>query len=469
MNNSILFRLALPIIAWGLVFSATLQEMVQVWMQSKTYEHCFLIVPISLWLVWQKRQDIRKIPLSSSWIPVALLTFPAMLWLFGSAADISLFQHVASVISLQLIIWAVIGTPLAKHLWFPIFFLIFAAPFGDELVPALQLITADLSVFFLNLVNIPVYREGLYLTIPNGLFHVAEACSGIRFLISSVALGTLFAYLQFTHWWKRILFTGFSFVFPIIANGIRAFGIIVIGYLSDMEHATGADHLVYGWVFFSFVIVVIFFTASIFADPPAKQMAFSIQGYPQESQNKSHKVIGTLTMALLSLGLWEQTFTSDDSKLITARELPQNVSPVADTDWGIRFAHAKQQTLAQNQDGSMTIYNARYALRQDEGEIISGNNQLFNKELWSPLSSNTVNLAPDLTATELTVLNGAGKKLTIVYWYCIADFCSSKPMDIKLAQATHLLTGQEATAEIIAVASTKPNKAAIKDLAKHWQ
>ncbi|MDO6497995.1 exosortase A [Photobacterium sanguinicancri] len=469
MNNSIILRLMLPLAAWGLVFSGSLQTMVSVWMQSKTYEHCFLIVPISLWLVWQKRQDIRKVPYTSSWIPLFLLIFPAMLWLLGRAADISLFQHVASVVSLQLIIWAVIGTPMAKLLWFPILFLIFAAPFGEELVPALQIITADLSVFFLNIVNIPVYREGLYLTIPNGQFHVAEACSGIRFLISSIALGTLFAYLQFNHWWKRILFTGFSFIFPIVANGLRAFGIITIGYLSDMEHATGADHLVYGWVFFSIVILVIFFTANIFADPPAKSTDFAFHNVSTEKTDKSLKVIGCLTMVLLSLGLWEQSFKTNDIVAKNAKLMPNNVTPISQSKWGIQFQHAQQHVLGQSQDGSVEYFNAIFSLRQDEGEIINQNNQLFNKKHWREVASQVIQLTPDLDATEVLVLNDTGTQMKIIYWYCVDDFCSSKPIDIKWAQATHLITGQNATAEVLAVASTTLSEKTIRELAKQWQ
>ncbi|MGR5078176.1 exosortase A [Photobacterium swingsii] len=469
MNNSILLRLMLPMAAWALVFSSSLQTMVGVWMQSKTYEHCFLIVPIAAWLVWQKRQEFRKIPYTSSWVPLVLLLFPAMLWLLGRAADISLFEHVASVVSLQLIIWAVIGTPMAKLLWFPILFLIFAAPFGEELVPTLQIITADLSVFFLNIFNIPVYREGLYLTIPNGQFHVAEACSGIRFLISSIALGTLFAYLQFNHWWKRVLFTGFSFVFPIIANGLRAFGIIIIGYLTDMEHATGADHLVYGWVFFSIVILVIFFTANIFADPPAKESDFAFHTVSEEKTDKSLKVIGSLTMVLLSLGLWEQSFDSTETVITSTKVMPQNIAPVAQSEWGIQFQHAQHSTLGQSQDGGTEYFNAIFSLRQDEGEIIHSSNQLFNKENWKKIASSEVYLTPELAATEVTVSNNMGKKMKIIYWYCVDDFCSSKPLDIKLAQATHLITGQNATAEVLAIASTTLNESTIRELAKQWQ
>jgi exosortase len=88
---------------------------------------------------------------------------------------------------------------------FPIFYLIFMVPFGEALNPPLQDITAILSVAMLQWSGIPVFREGLYLATPIGQFEVAVACSGLRFLIASVAIGTLFCYLTYRTWYKLLV------------------------------------------------------------------------------------------------------------------------------------------------------------------------------------------------------------------------------------------------------------------------
>lgn len=467
----------LPIFCWGLVFYAPLMDMATVWGQSKTYEHGYLIAPISLWVAWQHRQQISQLPRDVAWLPILLMPIPGMLWLVGKAGGVALFEHAAAIFSLQLLLWAMLGTPRAKVMWFPIAYLTFCIPFGEELIPSLQTVTADLSIVFLQLSGIPVYRDGWYLTIPNGQFFVAEACSGIRFLISSVALGTLFAYLQFTKPWKRILFVGFSFIFPIIANGIRAYGIILIGYLSDMKHATGADHLVYGWVFFSLVILCIYLTASLFADKQREQETVSPQPHP--SGTSPVKAIGLLSALLLCFALWGRSMTAvpdpvtDTSPLLAGSVVTQSVShlpsppdtkPATSLEmeklWGIQFPHASIAKLAVSTDGNALLYTARYALWQPEGELISSDNQLFDKEKWAIQRSGQLSLQTDTSAATLSLTNQRGDTMQVVYWYCISEFCSSDPLTIKLYKAGQLIRGGSGYADVFAIASSDDQQAA---------
>lgn len=457
----------LPIVAWLLVFYRTGMDMVSVWGQSKTFEHCFLIIPISLWVVWHKKDQLKSLSVSYAWTPVLLMVFPGALWLLGRAANIALFEHTAAVTSMQLLIWALLGNAITRQLWFPVLYLFFCVPFGEEIIPYLQDVTADLSVILLNASNIPVYRDGLYLTIPNGQFVVAEACSGIRFLISSIALGTLFAYLQFHKTWKRIAFVGFSFVFPIIANGIRAYGIIMIGHLTDMEHATGADHLVYGWVFFSLVMVVIFLTANVFADPPRPVRTRT--GNTHYSPQSAAKVTGVITLMLLFLGTWGQVITRQSPLVTEPSVLPSNTISIAESRWGIHFPNAQQSVLAESQTGDALFFTARFALRQPQGELISSENRLYDKETWSLKQSSALELSVDTSATEITLTNQFGSSLKVVYWYCISDYCSSSPLLIKLFKATHLLAGGGGFADVYAVASPQLDTQQIERYAQHWQ
>ncbi|WP_420892237.1 exosortase-associated EpsI family protein [Photobacterium sanguinicancri] len=174
-------------------------------------------------------------------------------------------------------------------------------------------------------------------------------------------------------------------------------------------------------------------------------------------------------MVLLSLGLWEQSFKTNDIVAKPAKLMPNNVAPISQSQWGIQFQHAQQHVLGQSRDGSVEYFNAIFSLRQDEGEIINQNNQLFNKKHWREVASQVIQLTPDLDATEVLVLNDTGTQMKIIYWYCVDDFCSSKPIDIKWAQATRLITGQNATAEVLAVASTTLSESTIRELAKQWQ
>ncbi|WP_322805194.1 exosortase A (plasmid) [Vibrio alfacsensis] len=465
-------RFALPFLAWGLVYFESLSSMVTVWMQSKTFEHCFIILPIALWLTWRKKDEIRSTPVQTSWLPVFILVLPSALWMLGRAADVALFEHVAAVFSLQLMLWALLGNPLTKVLFFPIFYLVFCIPFGEELVPYLQLITADITVFALQITNIPVYREGLYLAIPNGLFEVAEACSGIRFLISSLALGTLFAYLSFNKWWKIAIFVGFSFIFPIIANGIRAYGIVLIGYLSDMRYATGADHLVYGWVFFSFVIGIIFFIADKFSDKKNTQSPPYPRMYARSIPVKNVMLILCFLGVYAFLYQWQRSINLNGNQIVNAVNLPKNTTHIETSSWGISFPKAQQVSRGVAPDGSVEYFSARYALSQKNGELISSLNRIYDQQQWSINRNSKQVITPDLTeafkATQLTVANLNGQSMKILYWYCINDFCSSNPLEVKLFKATRLMTESSGTADVWAIASYNSTDEHLLNLAKAW-
>lgn len=466
MMRSRFLLLSLPVLCWGLIFYLPVFDMVSVWSQSKTYEHGFLIVPISLWVAWQQRDAARCQPKEIAWFPILLVPIPGLLWLIGYAANIALFEHTAAIMSFQLLLWTLLGTPRARVMWFPIAYLLFCIPFGEELIPLLQEFTADLSILFLNLAGVPVYRDGLYISIPNGRFFVAEACSGIRFLISSVALGCLFAYLQFQKTGKRILFVIFSFVFPIIANGIRAFGIILVGYLTDMKHATGADHLIYGWVFFSLVILGIFLTASLFADPPPTTVQHR---KPEASCNHSpERAIGLLCALLLCFALWGQSIMHNQQAVSDTTPLLSGSIPTQPASyWGINFPNAAMSQQGTDSKGTTFFYTARYPLWQENGELISSNNQLYDKERWSQKKTSQLQLTKNANANFITLTNNQGTGLQLIYWYCIRDYCNSNPLLIKLTQARQLMLGDTGFANVYAIAST--NKDSAERYAKQWQ
>src|SRR5260370_716697 len=110
-------------------------------------------------------------------------------------------------------------------------------------------VTAFLAVALLKLGGVPVRADGLFIYTPTGEWLVAEACSGVRFLIASIAFGALLSSLFLRTWPRRAAFMTLSVLVPILANGIRVFGIVLIGYLTSNEIAAGADHILYGWLF----------------------------------------------------------------------------------------------------------------------------------------------------------------------------------------------------------------------------
>jgi EpsI family protein len=180
-----------------------------------------------------------------------------MLWMLGMMGSISLFRHAALVMMTQGMVMTLIGPAVSRALMFPLAYAFFLIPLGSELEPLLQLVTARMAIGLLWLVQVPAFIEGIFITIPNGYFRVAEACSGTAFLIAMAAYSTLVANLCFTRTRRRIGFVLFALVSCLIGNGLRAFGIIYFAYLYGVESAAVVDHIVYGWLFFAGIILFV--------------------------------------------------------------------------------------------------------------------------------------------------------------------------------------------------------------------
>ncbi|MEQ9395892.1 exosortase A [Haliea sp.] len=245
----------------------TVASMLRIWTEGETFAHGFLILPISLWLLWRDREKLKLLPARPNpWISVLTLS-GVMLWFLGWLVDVNLVQQLALVWILVTGVWALVGTVLAREMAFPLAFLFLAVPMGEGLIPPMMSLTADSLEYFVRLTGVPVFREGMYLTLPTGRWSVVEACSGVRYLIASFTLGLLYAYLSYQSLWRRSAFVLAAIIVPIVANSLRAFGIVMIGHLSNMKLATGVDHLIYGWLFFGVVMLLLFWIGSFWQEP----------------------------------------------------------------------------------------------------------------------------------------------------------------------------------------------------------
>lgn len=254
--------LALAMLAPFALYWDTIASMVSTWNSSETFAHGYAILPISLWLIWRRRDQFGQIPVRPYAPALLLLAGFGAAWLAGRMGGVQVVMQYAFVAMIPLAALALLGPRLAGAFTFPLLFLLFAVPFGEVFVDPLIHITADFTVWAVQATGIPVLRNGTRFDLPTGSWSVVEACSGIRYLISSITLGSLYAYLTYRSNLRRAVFIGMSVVVPIIANGLRAYMIVMIGHFSSMEHATGVDHLVYGWLFFGLIMFIMFWIGS---------------------------------------------------------------------------------------------------------------------------------------------------------------------------------------------------------------
>jgi exosortase A len=237
------------------VFFGTSSALVRAWNGATAYNYCFLILPISAYLVWERRDRLLATSPKPSVLGFWLLFVSGAVWLLGELSGTLVVSEFALVAMAQSIVIAVLGVQATCTIVFPLCYLFFLVPAGESLIPGLQTVTANSAVVLLKLTGIPVRSDGLMIYLPNATWIVAEACAGLKFLIASVAVGALLSGMFLRSWRRRVLFMGLSVVVPVIANGFRAFIIVVISYLTNNQYAAGVDHILYGWVLFALVLL----------------------------------------------------------------------------------------------------------------------------------------------------------------------------------------------------------------------
>lgn len=262
------------VIGW---YWPTALDIAGIWWRSDTFAHGLVVFPVFAWLIWRARP--RLAPLAPQ--PVGWLALPAVLagfgWLLGELVSVAAASQFFLMTLLITAYVAALGWQISRVLAFPLLFLFFGVPIGDFLLPTLMKFTAEFTVGALRLSGVPVFQEGLQFVVPNGRWSVVEACSGIRYLIASLMIGALYAYLNYRSLRRRLLFMLVALLVPIVANWLRAYMIVMLGYHSDNKLAVGFDHLIYGWLFFGVVILLMFWIGGRWFEPPQPFVAAQAQ------------------------------------------------------------------------------------------------------------------------------------------------------------------------------------------------
>ncbi len=459
-----LFMLAAVVLYWE-----TAASIVAIWIRSDTYAHGFLILPISAYLVWQRRKQLRQLAPTPDLMALLLLGGSLLLWLAAWVAEVQLVQQLVFVSLIPIAVVLLFGTAVAKAMMFPLGYLIFAVPFGEFLVAPLQDQTAWFAVKALILSGVPVYWEGLYLSIPGGNFVVAEGCSGIRYLIASIALSSIYAYVTYRSYWRRTGFILLGVIVPVIANGIRAYGIVMIAYLSEMRIATGVDHILYGWVFFGIVILLLFWIGSFWREPPLDD--FGVLEKPQTDavspSSRGHQtiIVSVFAIAFLAGGAYASSLLSDASDIAeqgTYLELPQSagewMGPMASSDsWKPSYTGADDTIYRQyqKQDETVYFYVAYYGSQDNGKELVGSLNRVYDQKQWRRVQDNDVAvtlLSGEKISVSETEIRSEDKRRIIWHWYNINGIVTANRVTAKILEAWERLRNRKVDAMLVVVA-----------------
>lgn len=446
----------LPLLLLGLslavllyLYQSTVASMVAIWWRSETFAHGFLILPISLYLVWTKRQALERMRPRPSWLGVAALLLGAAGWLLAHLVDVQVVEQLALVGMVIALVWAMLGWPVVWAIFFPLAYLFFMVPIGEFLIPPMMEFTASFAVRMIQLTGIPVYWEGFFISLPSGDWSIVEGCSGVRYLIASLAVGALYAYMFYYSGWRRAAFVLLAIVAPIIANGLRAYMIIMIGHLSDMKLATGVDHLIYGWVFFGLVIMLMFWIGSWWWDkaPPA---AVERPAVPVASGGwwwATPLVLAVLFAAPLLAAGSKGGDGGDPSLRAPAAVGGWSRVDSSLSSWRPRYLGPSAKLYASYQkDGQQVDLGLYYYAKQTQGaELVNSQNLLIEQKhpIWHLRQSNPIAASVDgrpLTLDE-SVMRSRQLSMLVWEWYWIDGRVTANDYLAKLLEAWMRLTG----------------------------
>lgn len=244
-----------------MLYAGMFQDLVRDWSHDDNYSHGFLIIPIAAYLAWERRRALSEAPLT-----------PSLAGLAGIA--IGLLLLVAGVLGAELfltrvsLLWVLAGTIVFTLGWrhlrivaFPLAFLLLMIPIPaiifNQIAFPLQLFASRVGAAGLGGLDIPVLREGNIIVLATMQLEVAEACSGIRSLISLLTLGIIVGYFMDARTWVRVTLALATIPIAVAANGLRVAGTGIAAHYYGAAAAEGFLHTFSGWVVFVVALVLL--------------------------------------------------------------------------------------------------------------------------------------------------------------------------------------------------------------------
>ncbi|HVZ70375.1 MAG TPA: exosortase A [Rhizomicrobium sp.] len=446
--------LVLAVLAW--FFWPNIQAALTVYWVSPTYSHCYLIVPISAWLVWNKRDELRTVR-PQLFLPALVLLIPlAAGWYFGHLVAINEAQQFALMAMAQVIMLALFGWPVYRVLMFPALFLFFLVPTGEYLVPPLQRFTTHFITTFLSLMRIPYYAEGTIIELANGRYQVEEACAGLRFLIATIALGALYAHLTYRKWSKIALFMLACFVVPVIGNGFRALGIVLLAHYSDNRIAVGFDHLVYGWGFSVAIMLLLFFVGARWRDEfPAPKTPAQAGSSASVASLALAAILSALAVAAApSYASWRESrpLNIDRSAFSQPSYAGWQIGKATDAwqpsfageDFKYAFSMDRSDMLAPPVD----VFVYYYGRARNGHTLIESTNKMWSENTWNAASSGKVTArvgVVDAPFGELQLASSMQRRL--VWWtYWARGTFTTSGLKVKIERLKGSFAGKDGSA-----------------------
>jgi len=257
-----LLALSALFVSAALVYWPVVARLVHDWASDDNYSHGFLIIPIAAFFAWERRGAIAEAVSQPSYAGLVLVVLSLATLVAGLLGAELFVTRVSLICALAGTVLYLFGWNHLRVLRFPIAFLLLMVPIPaiifNQIAFPLQLVASRFGEVVVRLLEIPVLREGNVITLANTQLEVAEACSGIRSLISLLTLGIVYGYFMDKRSWVRVVVALSTIPVAIVANGLRVAGTGIAAHYYGAEAAQGFFHTFSGWIVFLAAFVMLF-------------------------------------------------------------------------------------------------------------------------------------------------------------------------------------------------------------------
>ena len=438
-------------------FHGAVSAAVAVWEGSPTYSHCFLIIPIVGWLIWEKKETLQRTrPAVEPRILLLIVPLLALWWL-GELSAVNEVRQYAVVGMMQTAIIALLGPQVIRQIWFPVLFLLSLVPTGEYLIGPMQHFATRFVDISLNVLGIPHYTEGTVIEMTNGRFEIAEACAGLRFLIATVTLGVLFAYLMYQRIYKVVAFLLASVIIPLIGNGLRCVGIILLAHFTDNKFGAGADHIVYGWGFNVAILLVLIFVGSLFRDELKPALPVPAPMARRRDAGMSIVAVAALAASLVSVGpawaLWHDNISVTVGRSVIENALQSSGWHEADVDgnWRPYFPEADAHFMRERDIAEpVNLFIGYYAQPRAGHTVTAHLNRPWDDKIWNASGGTELGAKLGTESVELNefVIDSGSAKRLVWFTYWADGTITNNPLVVRLQQAKGALRGREGQAVV---------------------
>ncbi len=258
--------------AW--LYAPTVLQMIRQWGEDENYSHGYLVPVLSAFLVWQRRASLKALPVRPVAGGLVVLVAGVGLALLGHLGAELFVTRMSLLVTIAGLVLYLLGWEHLRLLAFPIAYLVFMIPVPAIVFNAitfpLQSVATSVATWMLQGVGVPVLREGNVISLPHATLEVAEACSGIRSLVTLLALGAAYGYFTQRTAWRRVVLFVSAVPIAIVANAVRIAGTGLLAQWFGAQAAEGFFHTFSGWLVFAAAFVLMLAMAAVLGRIPAR-------------------------------------------------------------------------------------------------------------------------------------------------------------------------------------------------------